>query len=68
MTVEIGGVRIAPGDLVIADVDGLVVVPREAEEEAIRKAWDKVHTENRIRDEIRRGAKASDVYKKYGTL
>ena len=68
VAVEIGGVRIRPGDLVIADADGVVVVPQEAEEEAIRRAWDKVHTENRIRDEIRAGAKAAEVYKKYGTL
>jgi regulator of RNase E activity RraA len=68
VAVEIGGVRIEPGDLIIADLDGLVVVPSRAEEETIRKAWDKVHTENTIRDEIRAGMKAIDVYKKYGTL
>src|SRR5262245_14720001 len=33
--VEIDGVRFAPGDLVIADEDGIVVVPHEAEEETI---------------------------------
>lgn len=66
--VEIDGVRFCPGDLVIADEDGVVVIPRSVEEEAVRRAWDKVHAENVVRDEIRGGAKAMDVFKKYGVL
>ena len=44
--VEIGGVSIRPGDLVIADADGAAVIPREVEEGALAKAWDKVTAEN----------------------
>ena len=53
--VEIAGVRFSPGDLVFADIDGVVVVPHEVEEEAIQRAWDKVHAENRTRGAIRGG-------------
>ena len=66
--VEIAGVRFCPGDLVFADVDGVVVVPQDVEEEAIQRAWDKVHTESKVRDDIRRGMKATDAYRKYGVL
>ncbi len=66
--VEIDGVRFHPGELVIADEDGVVVVPKGVETEAIRRAWDKVHAENVVRDEIRGGTKASDVFRKYGIL
>jgi regulator of RNase E activity RraA len=66
--VELDGVRFSPGDLVIADVDGVVVVPREIEAEAVRRAWEKVHAENVTRDAIRGGMKATDAYKKYGVL
>jgi regulator of RNase E activity RraA len=66
--VEIGGIRFSPGDLVIADVDGVVVVPQAVEEEAIRLAWQKVHAENVTRDAIRRGSKAAAAYAKYGVL
>jgi 4-hydroxy-4-methyl-2-oxoglutarate aldolase len=66
--VEIGGVRFAPGDLVIADEDGVVVVPRAAEAEAIRRAWDKLHAENVVRDEIRAGAPATEVFRRHGIL
>ncbi len=66
--VEIAGVRFCPGDLIIADLDGVVVVPQEVETEAISRAWDKVYAENKVRDDIRAGMKATDVFKKYGVL
>lgn len=66
--VEINGVRFAPGDLVFADIDGVVVVPQEIEAEAIRRAWGKVHAENETRDAIKAGMKATAAYEKYGVL
>jgi regulator of RNase E activity RraA len=68
VTVEVGGVAIAPGDLVLADLDGVVVVPRNVEAEALARAWEKVTAENRVRDEIRAGSKAGEVFRKYGVL
>ncbi len=68
VAVEIGGVRVGPGDVVFADADGVVIVPREVESEVLEKAWEKVTAENRVRDEIRAGAKAADVFRKYGVL
>ncbi len=68
VSVEIGGVSIRPGDLVIADADGAAVIPREVEQEALARAWDKVTAENVVRNEIRAGSKAADVFKKYGVL
>lgn len=66
--VEIDGVRFAPGDLVFADEDGVVVVPQDVERDAIARAWAKIHDENVTRDAIRAGMKAVDVYRKYGVL
>jgi len=68
LPVEIDRVVFSPGDLVIADIDGVVVVPQEAEAEVIGRAWDKVHAENITRDAIRGGMKAGAAYKKYGVL
>ncbi|MFO0867837.1 MAG: RraA family protein [Pirellulales bacterium] len=68
VTVEIAGVRFAPGDLVLADEDGIVVVPQQVEEEAIARAWQKVHSENEVRDAIRSGLKAAEVFARYGIL
>lgn len=68
VTVGIDQVSFSPGDLVIADVDGVVVVPREIEEQALARAWQKVHDENATRESIKQGMKATDAYKKYGVL
>lgn len=66
--VEIDGVTFSPGDLVIADTDGVVVVPQDVEHEAIQLAWNKVNAENVTRDAIKGGMKATEAYRKYGVL
>jgi 4-hydroxy-4-methyl-2-oxoglutarate aldolase len=66
--VQIDGVTFAPGDLVIADEDGIVVVPQQVEAAVVRRAWDKVHAENEVRDAIRAGLKATEAFAKYGVL
>jgi len=66
--VEIDGVRFSSGDLVVADRDGVVVVPAEVHDQAVQAAWEKVHAENVTRDAIRDGMKATDAYRKYGVL
>ena len=66
--VKIEGVTFCAGDLVIADSDGVVVVPREIENQAIKKAWEKVNEENITRDAITNGLSVTEAYKKYGVL
>ena len=66
--VEIDGVIFAPGDLVVADEDGVVVIPHVVEEQTLQLAWEKVHAENEVRDAIQAGMKAVDAYEKYGIL
>ena len=66
--VEIDGVRIAPGDLVVADMDGVVVVPRLVEAEVVRRAWEKVTAENTVREAIADGMTATAAFAKYGVL
>ena len=66
--VEIDGVVFAPGDLVMADADGVVVIPQQIEQQILQAAWSKVHAENAVRDAIRNGMKAVDAYDKFGVL
>jgi len=68
VTVEIAGVLFSPGDLVIADIDGIVVVPQAVEAEAISAAWEKVNAENVVRDAISGGMTAGEAFKKHGVL
>lgn len=66
--ITIDEVRFSPGDLVFADVDGVVVVPQKVEEEVLQRAWKKVHEENVTRNAIAKGMKATAAYEKYGVL
>ncbi len=66
--VVIDGVTFAPGDLVVADEDGIVVVPQAVEAQVLQLAWEKVYAENEVRDAIRNGMKAIAAYEKYGVL
>jgi len=53
---------------VVADFDGIVVVPAAAVNETVRLATDKVSRENNTRQELMNGALLRDVYDKYGVL
>jgi 4-hydroxy-4-methyl-2-oxoglutarate aldolase len=66
--VEIDHVVFCPGDLVVADDDGVVVVPQAVEGEVLRRAWEKVHAENKVRDAIRQGMSAVSAYDEFGIL
>jgi 4-hydroxy-4-methyl-2-oxoglutarate aldolase len=65
---DCGGVVVNPGDLVVADFDGVVVVPNKIVPEAVRLATDKVTRENQSRKELMDGAYLRDVFDKYGVL
>lgn len=63
-----GGVRVAPGDLVHGDADGIVVIPQEAEAEVLRIAFEKLDSERHTMRELQDGGYLRDVYAKYGVL
>ncbi|HYV63473.1 MAG TPA: 4-carboxy-4-hydroxy-2-oxoadipate aldolase/oxaloacetate decarboxylase, partial [Bryobacteraceae bacterium] len=56
------GELIRPGDAVIGDLDGVVVVPREVEDEALRLAAEKAGAENASRAELLAGKSLREVY------
>lgn len=68
VAVEINGVRISPGDIVFGDLDGVLVIPRHAEEEAIRRALEKASTENKVREAIRNGMSTVDAFRNFGVM
>ncbi len=67
-TIEIEGVRIAPGDLLFGDREGVLVIPRAVETEAVQKALEKVRTENKVADAIRRGMGACEAFRTFGVM
>jgi regulator of RNase E activity RraA len=68
VTIVVGGVRVALGDWIVGDRDGLVIVPGERVEDVLAEAEDKVATENEIRDAVRGGTLPLEAYERYGTF
>jgi len=66
--IEIEGVWIEPGDLIFGDLDGVLVVPKKAEEEAVSRALKKARGEKQVRKEIENGMSATCAFQKYGIL
>ena len=66
--VEIEGVRIAPGDILFADLDGVCVVPRDAASDVLSAALDKARKENTVRHALENGMTAAGAFQKFGVL
>ncbi len=66
--IAMDGVTVAPGDLVVGDGDGVVVVPRAIEDDVLARAWDKVDGENLTRDALKSGRSLADVFGDLGVL
>lgn len=65
---QINGVRIANGDIVFGDIDGVCVVPQAAEEEVFAKALEKARGEKLVREAIEAGMSAVEAFKKFGIM
>lgn len=63
----INGVAISPGDFVIGDMDGVVIVPRDLVYKVLLEAEEIVRVEAKVREGLGRGAKFIDMYKTYKT-
>ena len=67
-TIEIAGVRVAPGDWVLGDVDGVVFVPADRADAVFRAALDKIAAEDTTRAELEAGESLRAVYARHGVL
>ena len=67
MTLRVGGIECQPGDWIVADDDGVMVVPQAKAVEIANRAMYCLEAENRIRAEINDGggtlAQVADLYK-----
>jgi 4-hydroxy-4-methyl-2-oxoglutarate aldolase len=66
--VTVGRVRIEPGDWVVGDDDGVVVVPQALADGVLAEAEQKAATESEIRSAVRGGMPPLDAYERYGTF
>jgi 4-hydroxy-4-methyl-2-oxoglutarate aldolase len=64
----VGGLQVRPGDLVVADDDGAVVIPAELTEETISRALAKAAKEHGLRDALEAGSTLRAAYDRFGVL
>jgi regulator of RNase E activity RraA len=67
-TIDIAGVRVAAGDWVLGDVDGVVVIPADRADAVFRAALDKIAAEDTTRAELEAGATLRAVFARHGVL
>lgn len=66
--IEMNGVRINPGDMIIGDIDGVCVVPKDKEKEVFSRALEKARGERKVLKAIQDGMSAVDAWNKYGIM
>lgn len=66
--IEVAGVSVRPGDVVFAEVDGIVILPQAVAEETVNRAFEKVAKEDGAREDLRAGRLLSEVWTKYRVL
>jgi len=59
--IVIEGVRIYPGDWIVGDDDGVVVIPKDNITEITNRAMDVLEKENRLREEIKKGGTLGEI-------
>jgi len=68
LPIRCGEVLVNPGDLVYADFDGVVVIPKSVEQQVLTAALDKVGKESLSRQDLLKGKSLREVYDTYGVL
>ncbi len=64
--VQIGQVHIAPGDIVFADIDGAIVVPRDLAYDVLLRAEEIAKSESELKQWVNDGLSATEIVKRGG--
>lgn len=66
--IEIDGVRINPGDLIVADKEGVLIIPHSVAEEVIAQALAKRKAEDGFAEAVKQGMSVIDAFHKFGVM
>lgn len=66
--IDVKGVKVNPGDIVVGDVDGVCIVPKAYEEEVFSLAIEKARGEKLVHKKILEGMSAKDAFETYGIM
>jgi regulator of RNase E activity RraA len=68
ITINCGGVTVNPEDIVFADLDGIVIIPKDMINEVLIKAEERFSKEGKFRTEVRNGMSVSEAAAKYKVI
>jgi regulator of RNase E activity RraA len=66
--VTVAGVAVSPGDWILGDADGVVVIPADKAEAVVRAALEKITAEDTTRAELESGQSLRAVFARHGVL
>jgi regulator of RNase E activity RraA len=67
--IEFGnGARVEPGDIIVGDIDGVVVIPQDIEDEVVQMALEKVSGEHAVKAMLEAGESTQSVFDKTGIM
>jgi regulator of RNase E activity RraA len=68
LPIEFNGIRVNQGDIVFGDLDGVIIVPKEAEEEAFNLAIEKARGEKLVKQALEEGMSTVEAFAKFGIM
>ena len=66
--IQCGGVKVNPGDFIVADLMGVTVVSLEKAEEVVRLAQEQADREEETRKWVAQGKTVEDLLEKFGRI
>lgn len=66
--IEVDGVAVMPGDVIYGDLDGVLVVPASAVEQAFAGAIEKMRGERKVLTALQSGMTAAEAFRKFGIM
>ena len=66
--IELNSVAVRPGDVIYGDLDGVIVVPAEAVEQAFAGAIEKVRGERNVMAALQNGMTAAEAFRRFGIM
>ena len=63
--IRIGGIPIAPGDWILGDIDGVLIIPAAALDDVVEKALSVKDREDIVRAELKRGGSIRELFETY---
>ena len=66
--IQCGGIRVRPGDVIVADRTGVIVIPRERAVEVLEKSRKTVKGEKDFAEGLQKGMTFGEMHRKTGQL